>query len=91
LIRKYQRGDTQLIVEPERGGKGPKEHLRRFSREILLKLNPQMPRKNIKPNEYKENLSPDIARYIEINAETLQRNDSLQRLGELVSGCCSKG
>lgn len=91
LIKKYQHGDTQLIVEPERGGKGAKEYLCRFSREILLTLNPQIPRKNIKPNEYKENLSPEIARYIEINAETLRRNDSLQRLGQLIARCCSKG
>jgi hypothetical protein len=90
-LKKCQRGDTQVIIEAEMGGKGVKEHLRRFSEEILLKLKPQMPHKNIRQKEYKENLSPEIAKYIEINAETLRRNASLQHLGNLIAGCCSKG
>ena len=45
LVRRYQSGNTENIVEPEIGGKGAKEHLIEFSEKILLALNPNMPQK----------------------------------------------
>ncbi len=87
LIEKSQPGDTELIVEAEAGGKGAKEYLKDFSKDILRTLNPKMKRNNIQRERYQEADSPDIAKYIEINKETLRRNPSLQKLGELLAQC----
>ena len=87
LIKKYQKGDTELIVEAERGGKGVKEYLVDFSQEILVALNPQMPNKNLKQEKYHERISPEIAQHVEINSNTLRRNASLNHLGALLSEC----
>jgi len=91
LISKYQAGKTEDIVEQEMGGRGPKEHLGEFSEKILQALNPKMPRKNLKREKYKERLSPKVAEYIEVNSETLKRNNSLQRLGKLIARCRQAG
>jgi len=88
LIKKYQRGNTELIVEAESGGTGVKEYLIKFSKEILKTLNPKMPKKDIDNEEYRERLSPQVAKHIEINKETLRRNSSLRLLGELIYQCC---
>ncbi len=79
--------ESELIVEAEMGGKGTKEYLVRFSKEILQTLNPKMPLKNIKQERYRERDSPDIAEHIEINRETLGRNASLKHLGKLLTRC----
>jgi len=84
LIKKHQRGNTELIVEAEAGGTGVKEYLIKFSKEILRLLNPKMPIKNIDDEKYCEALSPHLAEYIEINSETLKRNVSLEKLGDLI-------
>lgn len=85
LIRKKQKGDTEKIVEPESGSKGAKEYLKRFSEEILLKLNPKMPRKNVENQRYREAMSPEIAEHVIIDGNTLKRNNSLRNLGELLT------
>ncbi len=85
LIRKYQRGNTELIVEAEMGGKGVKEYLIKFSEEILLALNPSLPQKNVSRERYREASSPDVAKHIVINHETLRRNHSLEYLGNLLA------
>ena len=85
LIRNYQPGNTELIVEAEMGGKGVKEHLIEFSEGILLALNPTMPQKNISREKYREALSPDVAEHIVINNATLKRNHSLEYLGDLLT------
>lgn len=87
IIRKYQKGDTELIVEVEMGGKGAKEHLEDFTADILLSLNPDMPPKNVKNNKYRESLSPKIAKSVEVSQDTLRRNNSLREFGELLQNC----
>ena len=82
LVRNQQKGDTEKIVEPESGGKGAKEYLGNFSEEILLKLNPRMPQKNVERERYREAISPEVAEHVDINQHTLQRNNSLRKLGE---------
>ena len=85
LIRNKQKGDTEKIVEPERGGKGAKEYLEIFSEDILLKLNPKMPRKNVENERYREAMSPKMAEHVVIDRETLKRNDSLCKLGKVLA------
>lgn len=85
IIKKYQKGNTELIVEPVRGGKGAKEYMVRFSEEILKLLNPKMKPRNIKAQRYREALSPEIASYVEISEVALKRNNSLRYLLELIS------
>lgn len=95
LINKYQVGDTSVIVEPIPGGKGAKEHLEKFSEEILKALTSDSKtrhvtkHKTIDQNKYDESLSPEVAKYIEINTQTLRRNISLQQLCHLLTQCCS--
>ncbi len=86
LIKKFQHGNTELIVEAEAGGKGVKEYLVKFSQEIFRTFNPKV-RHPPKDKLYKERLAPKIAKYIEINAETRRRNASLRHLGELIKQC----
>ena len=85
LIIQKQKGDTEKIVEPEIGGRGPKEYLEEFSAQILLRLNPRMPQKNVKKNRYDESLSPEVAKHVLIDGQTLRRNNSLRYLGELLA------
>ncbi|MBI1880354.1 MAG: hypothetical protein HYR94_19395 [Chloroflexi bacterium] len=95
MINRYQIGDTSVIVEPIPGGKGAKERLEKFSEEILIALGRDsktkgtIKHKTIDQNKYEESLSPKVAEYIEINAQTLKRNTSLQHLGQLLIRCCS--
>ena len=84
FLRRYQRGNTEHIVETEVGGKGPKEYLEDFSEQILRALNPNIPQKNINRNRYHERVSPDLAKYIVIDRETLQRNNSLRELANIL-------
>ncbi|MSP14869.1 MAG: hypothetical protein EXR62_18160 [Chloroflexi bacterium] len=87
LVNNYQRGDTELIVEPNMGGGGVKEYLEGFSREIFRTLNPDMRPDNINREKYRETMSPDICRFVEINNETLRRNASLNYFGNLLAAC----
>ena len=84
LVNRYQKGDTEKIVEAERGGKGAKEYLEEFSEKILLALNPNIPAKNIDRERYSERLSPEVAEHIVIDKETLQRNNSLKKLCDVI-------
>ncbi len=87
LIKRYQKGNTELIEEAEMGAKGPKEYLEKYSENILIALNPKMKgkNKNLKTERYRESLSPEIAKYIEVNNTTVKRNASLKHLGTLIS------
>lgn len=87
LIGKYQKGDTELIIEAVSGGKGVKEHLIKFSKDILKTLDPKIKPGDIDDQKYRERLSPEIAKFIEIHADTVKRNNSLQYLGKLISQC----
>jgi len=84
LIDSHQRGNTENMIKTA-GGKDAKECLRDFSEQILRKLNPNIPQKNVNRERYKEAISPNVAEYIDINQHTLQRNNSLVRLGKLLS------
>ncbi len=81
---KNQRGNTELIVESIRGGKGAKEYLVDFSDSINLKINPNLAKKldNLKQKRYSESNSPQVAKYIEINQQTLARNESLREFAK---------
>ena len=85
LVNRYQKGNTETIVEAEVGGHGPKEYLSEFSEEVLLKLNPNMPNRNVKKQRYQETLSAEMAEHVEINRQTLRRNSSLRKLGEVLA------
>lgn len=90
LVDRYQNGNTENIVESEIGGNGAKEHLIKFSEKILSALNPNIPLKNIHREKYSETLSPEVAKHIVINGETLRRNNSLKKLGDVIEKFKSK-
>jgi hypothetical protein len=85
LLGRYQKGDTEHIVETEVGGNGPKEYLEEFSKQILRALNPNMPQKNVNREQYHERISPDVADHVVIDRETLWRNNSLRELGNVLA------
>ena len=85
LVDHHQKGNTETIVEAEIGGKGAKEHLIEFSEKILLALNPNMPLKNVDREKYRETRSSEVAEHIVIDKETLQRNNSLKKLGDVIA------
>ena len=85
LVDRHQTGNTENIVEAEPGGKGAKEYLEDFSEQILRALNPRMPQRNVNENRYKEAISPEVAEHIDINQDTLRRNNSLRHLGDVLA------
>ena len=85
LIRFYQKGDTEKIVEAEIGGKGAKEYLVGLSEKILLALNPNKTYRNVTREQYRENMSPEVAEHVLIDRHTLGRNNSLRKLGTILS------
>lgn len=85
LLRRYQKGNTEQIVETEVGGDGPKEYLEEFSKQILRALNPNMPQKNVNREQYHERMAPNMAEHIVIDRETLRRNNSLRELGNVLA------
>ncbi len=85
LADRYQKGNTENIVEAEQGGRGAKEYLTEFSERVLRELNPNLTQRNIDREKYQETRSPEVAEHIEINKETLRRNNSLQELGDVIA------
>ncbi len=85
MVTRHQKGDTQNIVEAQVGGRGAKEFLIDFSEQILLGLNPNLSHRNIRRERYREKMSPDIARLVVVDRETLRRNNSLRQLGDLLA------
>ena len=85
LVQHYQKGNTENIVEAEIGGRGAKEFLTAFSEKILLNLNPNMPRRNVRRERYREAVSPEVAQHVVVDGQTLQRNNSLRKLGEMLA------
>jgi len=90
LINRYQKGDTETIEESVPGGKGAKEYLEKFSEEIIETLNPGIKNKTKTAKKYKENRFPELAKYVEINEITLNRNNSLKQLGCLIKKCSER-
>ncbi|MEB3191997.1 MAG: hypothetical protein VKL42_16770 [Snowella sp.] len=85
FANKNQHGNTDLIVEAVSGGKGAKEYLINIlSDKINCKINPNLKqkRKNLKNERYDERNSPEVAKYIEINQQTLARNESLREFAK---------
>ena len=85
LVNRYQKGNTENIVEAEQGGRGVKEYLTVYSESVLRALNPNLTQRNIDREKYKETLSPEVAEHIEINKDTLPRNNSLKKLGDVLA------
>ncbi len=85
FVSKNQEGNTENLVEAESGGKGAKEHLIEYSKKILEKLNPNLSQRKIDRGKYRESISPEVAEHIEINNDTLRRNDSLKKLGDVIA------
>ena len=85
LVDRYQKGNTENIVEAEQGGRGAKEYLTEFSERVLRELNPNLTQRNIDREKYQETRSPEVAEHIEINKETLRRNNSLKKLGDVLA------
>ncbi|MGK7961413.1 hypothetical protein [Crocosphaera sp.] len=82
FAKKYQKGKTELIIEAEAGGKGAKEYLENLSKAINKKINPNLKDRDLKQKKYTESESPDVMRYIEINSQTINRNDSLKQFAQ---------
>ena len=80
--QKYQKGKTDLIIEAESGGKNAKEYLKDLSKLILKKHNPKLKPKDLKKLQYEENYSDKIAKELEINHQTIARNDSLSEFAQ---------
>ena len=85
FVGKSQVGDTEKIVEAVPGAHNAKEHLANFSEDILRKLNPNIPLKNVRREKYSPTISHKIAAFICINKETLGRNNSLKHFGEVIA------
>ena len=85
LVNRYQKGDTESIVEPVSGGRGAKEHLIEFSERVLKQLNPNLTQRNIDREKYQETRALEVAEHVQINAETLRRNNSLKKLGDIIA------
>ena len=85
LVDDFQEDNTEDIVEEEIGGSGPKEYLIRYSEAILRKLNPNIRQIDIYRRRYRSAMSPAMANHVEINEETLSRNNSLSYLGEVLA------
>ncbi len=60
----------------------------KFSDDIFKTLHSDKPKVN-KDSKYKEALAPKIAKYIEINDETLRRSESLSNLGSQLGKCAN--
>jgi len=82
FAQNYQKGKTDLIIEAEPGGKNAKEYLKDLSKFILKKINPKLKPKDLKKSQYEENHSDKIAKELEINHQTIARNDSLSEFAQ---------
>ena len=89
LVKRYQKGNTEHIVEREIGGDGPKEYLEEFSERVLFELNPNMSQRNIRDERYHEKMASEVAEHIVIDGQILRRNNSLCKLGSVLARCKS--
>ncbi|HBL11163.1 MAG TPA: hypothetical protein DD379_07110 [Cyanobacteria bacterium UBA11162] len=93
FANKYQPGQTHFIVEAELGGNNAKEYLKDFSKEILIKKNPNLRNKpnNLKELQYSEDKSPEVAKSIEISNEIIKRNQSLKEFSQCLQKLAQGG
>ncbi|WP_377475844.1 MAG: hypothetical protein P2A85_23810 [Microcoleus anatoxicus] len=82
FAEKYQKGQTDLIIEAESGGKNAKEYLVDFSKDIVKKINPQLKDRDFKKQQYSENDSDKVAEKLEITDRTIARNNSLSEFAK---------
>ena len=85
LVDDFQEANTEDIVEEEIGGSGPKEYLIRYSEAILRRLNPNIRQIDIYRRRYGSAMSPAVANHVDIDEQTLSRNNSLRYLGEVLA------
>jgi hypothetical protein len=90
FAKRNQHGNTDLIVEADNQSKGAKEYLEALSDKINCEINPKLEQKrqNLREKCYRERDSPEVAKYIEINQQTLARNESLKEFAKylLITG-----
>ena len=82
FAKKYQKGETHLITEAEPGGKNAKEYLIKFSKDIVKKINPKLKDRDLEKQQYYEHDSEKVADKLEINHQTIARNDSLSEFAQ---------
>jgi hypothetical protein len=88
FAKKNQCGSTDLIAEAISGGKGAKEYLMKILSDRINSNKNSIPSKKLKEKRYKESDSPQVAKYIEINQQTLASNESLKEFAKylLITG-----
>ncbi len=82
FAKKYQKGETHLITESEPGGKNAKEYLIKFSKDIVKKINPKLKDRDLEKQQYYEHDSEKVADKLEINHQTIARNNSLSEFAQ---------
>ncbi|MEG4958793.1 MULTISPECIES: hypothetical protein [unclassified Microcoleus] len=82
FAKKYQKGETHLITESEPGGKNAKEYLIKFSKDIVKKINPKLKDRDLEKQQYYEHDSEKVADKLEINHQTIARNNSLSQFAQ---------
>ena len=85
LVKRSQKSDTENILDTGTGNSGAKEYLTAFTEKILLELNPNMPQRNVHRERFREAMSPKVAEHVVIDGQTLQRNNSLRALGDVLA------
>lgn len=82
FAKKYQKGQTDLIIEAESGGKNAKEYLVNFSKDIVKKINPKLKDRDLEKKQYSEHDSDKVADKLEITDQTIARNNSLSEFAQ---------
>ncbi|WP_445171481.1 hypothetical protein [Microcoleus sp.] len=82
FAKKYQKGETHLITEAVPGGKNAKEYLIKFSKDIAKEINPKLKDRDLEKKQYSEHESEKVADKLEINHQTIARNDSLSEFAQ---------
>ncbi|WP_333355411.1 hypothetical protein [Microcoleus sp. N3A4] len=82
FAKKYQKGETHLITESEPGGKNAKEYLVKFSKDIVKKINPKLKDRDLEKQQYYEHDSEKVVEKLEINHQTIARNNSLSEFAQ---------
>ena len=74
-VKKHQMANTELVHDP-------KEYLVSFSQDLLKIAKPDIQKRDLSTRQYSERQSPRVAEYLILSNEALQRNRSLQKLGD---------
>lgn len=82
LVKRYQKINTEKIVDTGTGNSGAKRLLTEFSEKILIRLNPNI---KAEATRYHPAMSPKLAEHVVIDGQTIQRNNSLRYLGSVLA------